>query len=133
MIDFFNPTGDKGAPPGVERRIMGNRRRDFLAVVGELDHQEALRCLLDQHGRSVLASLVPEPANPHDLHAVAVVIDERKVGYLTSDVAKKYGPILSARTTPIMCPAELHGGEWDTPTIRVVLDFSLVYAAARGT
>lgn len=112
---------------------MGSRRRDFLAIVGESDHQEALRSLLDQHGRSVLASLVPEPAKPHDLYTVAVVIDQGKVGYLTSDVAKKYGPILSARTTPMMCPAELHGGEWDTPTIRVVLDFSLVYAAARGT
>jgi hypothetical protein len=134
-ILFWSALGhSKAEPPsGGERRVMGSRRNDAMAIVGALDHQEALRCLLDRGGRSVVAALVPEPTHPQDPDAVAVVIDQTRVGYLAAGVARKYGPILSSQAAPMLCPAQLHGGEWDMPIIRVILDFSPVYAASRST
>src|SRR3972149_3039835 len=123
----------KSAPPTGERRAMRDRRDNDMAIVGGSDYQEALRYLVDQHGRSVLASPGPDPQNPHDPNAVAIVIEEQKVGYLTADVAKRYGPVLGARSAPMRCPVELHGGEWDVPSVHVLLDFSMVYAASRQT
>ena len=131
--DPFYPSGGTGAPPTGERRKAGDRRHDAVPIVGESDHQETLRSLLDHHGRSVVASLVAEPENPQDPNAVAVVIEEGRVGYLNADIAKRYGTVLNERATPFRCPATLHGGDWDSPTIHVVLDFSLVYVAARKT
>ena len=128
--DPYYPSGAKGAPPTGEQRTMRDRRHDAMAIVGGADYQEALRSILGEHGRSVVVSLVPLPENPHDPNAVAVVIEKRTVGYLNTDVAKRYGPVLKACSTPMKCPATLHGGEWDVPTIHVVLDFSLVYAAS---
>lgn len=114
---------------------MGYRRDNAMPIVGAvgaLDRQEALRWLLDRHGRSLVASLAPEPANPDDPSAVAVIVEDRKIGYLPVEVAKRYGPMLSSRLSPMTCAAELHGGEWDMPTISVLLDFSPVYAASHA-
>jgi hypothetical protein len=110
---------------------MSDGRHDEMTIVGEVGYQECLRSLLDDLGRSVVVSLVPEPENAHDANAVAVVITERTVGYLSDGVARRYGEFLRARSTPVRCPAVLEGGRWDVPTIHVVLDFRSVYAASR--
>jgi hypothetical protein len=133
MLDPFYPPNDQGLTSTGERRLMGARRRDSIAIVGESDHQEALRDLLDKHGPSTFASLKPDPGHHEDPHAVAVVIDERMVGYLSPEVAKKYGAVIGVMAPPPKCQADLHGGEWDMPHITVVLDFSEIYAAARRT
>jgi hypothetical protein len=112
---------------------MGYRRRDWVAIVGEADHQDALRRLLAQQGRHVLASIVPGPEHPHDSDAIAVAIDGCIVGYLSPDLARTYGVVLSSRERARTCPATLNGGEWDQPYLTVVLDFSRVYFAARDT
>ena len=133
LIDLFGPAGENRPPPTGERRMMGYRRRDWVAIVGEADHQDVLRRLLDQQGRYMLASLVPEPEHSHDPNAIAVAIDGCTVGSLSPDLARTYGVVLSSTETARACPATLNGGEWDQPYLTVVLDFSRVYTAARDT
>ena len=133
LIDLFGPAGATRPLPTGERRVMGYRRRDWVAIVGEADHQDVLGRLLDQQGRHVVTSLVPEPEGSHVPNAIAVAIDGYTVGYLSQELARTYGVFLSSRETARACPATLNGGEWDQPYLTVVLDFSHVYTAARDT
>ncbi len=50
-----------------------------------------------------MAVLVPEPANPYDVNAIAVQIDGQVVGYLPRATAQEYLPGLKRAMT-------LHGG-----------------------
>jgi hypothetical protein len=67
-----------------------------MEVVGERAHAAALRAIVgDDHRTSGsehhrTATLMPEPDNPHDPQAVAVHIDERRVGYLARNDAARY-------------------------------------------
>jgi len=133
LTELFDSASDNRPPPGSERRAMGYRRRDWVAIVGEAEHQDVLRKLLDQQGRHSLASLVSEPAHSQDPTAIAVAIDGCTVGYLSPELARTYGVVLHSRETARACPASLSGGEWDQPYITVVVDFSRVYLAARNT
>ncbi len=133
LTELFDRGSDTRLPPSSERRAMGYRRRDWVAIVGEADHQDVLRKLLDQQGRHNLASLVPEPADSQDPTAIAVTIDGCTVGYLSPELARTYGMVLNSSETARACPASLNGGEWDQPYIAVVIDFSRVYLAARNT
>ena len=132
LIELFDPPGDNQPPPTGERRVMGSRRRDWVAIVGEADHQDVLRRLLDQQGRHMLASLVSEP-HSEDPTGITVAIDGCTVGYLSPELARTYGTVLNSWETTRTCPASLSGGEWDQPYITVVVDFSRAYLAARGT
>ena len=63
-----------------------------LFVVGESNYQGALRNLAGGHTKEgvkleKLALLVPEPTNAFDSNAVFVMIDDKKVGYLSRDDA----------------------------------------------
>lgn len=74
---------------------------DSLAVVGESHYQDAIwRDIGGQAGVKVqaesIAYLVPEPENPHDRHAVAVLLRSGKAGYLARDDAREIGPGLRA-------------------------------------
>ncbi|MGH3927621.1 MAG: hypothetical protein ACRDTT_32965, partial [Pseudonocardiaceae bacterium] len=93
-----------GAPLS-RRRLSADGR---LAVVGESHYQPALHRAacgvaagsdFDQHP-PVVAVLVPEPENPHDLHAVRVDVvtsaHPETVGYLCRSDARAYQPILLA-------------------------------------
>jgi hypothetical protein len=132
-MDLFGPAGDNRSLPTGERRVMGYRRRDWVAIIGEADHQDVLRRLLDQQGRHMLASLVPEPEPTQGPNAIAVAIDGQTVGYLSPELARTYGGVLSSSETARACPATLNGGEWDQPYLTVLLDFSRVYTAARDS
>jgi hypothetical protein len=110
---------------------MGYRRSDWVAIIGEADHQDVLRRLLDQHGGHLLASLVPETEPAQSPNAIAVAIDGQTVGSLSPELARICGEVISSSETARACPATLNGGEWDQPYITVLLDFSGVYAAAR--
>ena len=131
MLDLFGRAGDNRPLPAGERRVMGYRRRDWVAIIGEADHQDVLRRLLDQQGRHLLASLVPETEPLQGPNAIAVAIDGQTVGYLSPELARTYGGLISSSETGRTCPATLNGGEWDQPYLTVLLDFSRVYAAAR--
>ncbi len=133
LVELFGPAGDNRVPPTGERRAMGYRRRDWVAIIGEADHQDVLRRLLDQQGRHLLASLVSEPEHSQDPTAIAVVIEGSTVGYLSPELVRTYGMVLNSRETACAYPASLSGGEWDQPYITVVIDFARVYLAARDT
>jgi hypothetical protein len=133
MLDLFGRAGDNRPLPDGERRVMGYRRSDWVAIIGEADHQDVLRRLLDQQGRHLLASLVPETEPVQGPNAIAVAIEGQTVGYLSPELARTYGGILGSSETARACPATLNGGEWDQPYLTVLLDFSGVYTAARDS
>ena len=133
LVELFDPPGDNQVPPTGERRAMGYRRRDWVAIIGEADHQDVLRRLLDQQGRHMLASLVSEPEHSQNPTAIAVAIEGCTVGYLSPELVKAYGVVLNSRGTACAYPASLSGGDWDQPYITVVIDFANVYVAARDT
>lgn len=105
-------------------------------IVGESYHMDALRRIVQKaqaEGRAVSnvahgwAVLVPEPENPHDENAVAVTIDEKKVGHLSRDDAEGcQQELLDLRDqlqTLLCVPASLYTGSkgligveihWDT-------------------
>lgn len=133
MLDVFGRAGDNRPLPAGERRVMGYRRRDWVGIIGEADHQDVLRRLLDQQGRHLPASLVPETEPVQGPNAIAVAIDGQTVGYLSPELARTYGGVLGSGETARACPATLNGGEWDQPYLTVLLDFSSVYIAARDS
>ena len=78
-----------------------------------------------------MVRLVPEPNNPFDPNAVAVLTEgNATIGYLSRDVAKGYQKRLLGLPTPITCPAQLRGGN-DGESIDVVLDFENVQTIKR--
>lgn len=89
-----------------------------VPVVGESQYQQALSRIcggksIDGHHRGCLAALVREPHNEYDRHAVAVQIDAQKVGYLSRDDARAYGPLLERLASEGCvgaCDAEIRGG-----------------------
>lgn len=123
--EFGEPLVDDDPPV---KKASGGRRHQFMNVVGESHHQETLQSLRSTHGPLCQALLVPEPENTYDPNAVRVTIEDRHVGYLSREVAKQFGPLLRAQPSPMLLPAQLHGGEIDLPLLGVTLDFSLVYA-----
>ena len=115
-------------PPG---RFVQVPADGFMRVVGESHYQSALarlsrRCVPGVEGRpSFPVALIPEPDNPYDEHAVAVVSDEGRVGYLPKEDARRYGPSLRAVRARgydgISCMGLLNGGEPDRPNFGVTL------------
>jgi hypothetical protein len=100
----------------------------FTAVVGEKIYQDTLRELdsfFDKGERVFIVRLVPEPGNPRDPKAVAVVTRETaKVGYLSPDVAERFHKVLLRQPAPVYCPARLIGRGHDH--VGVVLDINQV-------
>jgi len=92
-----------------------------VRVVGESAYQTALLELAGgkrHYGGAhieTFANLIPEPANPADPHAIAVLIGGRKVGYLSRrDAARHALAVLSAiaRFGEATCAAVIVGG-WE--------------------
>lgn len=92
-------------------------------VVGESSYQDELLALTGGRRtragahRRVTASLEPVDDNPFDDQAVAVVIEERLVGYLPRRVAEVYRPMVDetiGRSGAATCLAEIRGG-WERP------------------
>jgi very-short-patch-repair endonuclease len=67
-----------------------------VQVSGASHHQEALTWLRYYANDRLPAALYPEPDNPHDSNAVAVIIGGRRVGYLTRDYARLWQPVILA-------------------------------------
>jgi hypothetical protein len=105
----------------------------FVQVVGESQYQDTLQQLsalfatIGRAERNLVVKLVPEPDNPYDGNAVAVVTEgDATVGYLSRAVAKSYQKHLMRQPSVVTCPAKLTGGEPGKPSIGVVLDFEEV-------
>ncbi len=103
----------------------------FMRVVGESHCQPALqrmrgRCVPGAEGRpSFSVALVPEPENAHDEHAVAVMSEVGRVGYLPREDARRFGPTLRALSRAGYdggtCRALLNGGTRDKPSFGITL------------
>ena len=102
-----------------------------MSVVGESHYQSALsqmrrRCVPGAEGRpSFPVTLVREPDNPYDEHAVAVMSAVGCVGYLPRENALRYGPTLQALQRDgyagASCRALLNGGKRDRPSFGATL------------
>ncbi len=106
-----------GHQPDRYPRHEGEGTFDF-DVVGESGYQDALSEICggktrEGHNLECVAYLVPEPDNPHDESAIAVYIDNLKVGYLPRVVTKRVAEILAGRI--ISVDAVIVGG-WRRPS-----------------
>jgi hypothetical protein len=121
--------GDIPVRSGRRRRKQPRRVRshDFMGVAGESYRQSALSSLISAGG-PFLATLIPEPTNPHDNNAVKVLVNGRHVGYLKRETASQFGRAIAAERAPVQCPATLHPPQPPNTNIAVTLDFSRVYA-----
>lgn len=90
-------------------------------VVGESFHEAAIRSLFPKqigqdHEVFLTASLIPEPTNKWDRHAVKVVVKGQHVGYLSKEDAPNYQPMLAALVAHGMLPVtkcRIYGSEYD--------------------
>ncbi len=103
----------------------------FIRVVGESHYQSALvtaRALSTKvvDGRpSVPVVLVPEPENPHDANAVAVVAATGRLGYLPRETAARFAMtmdlLLAQGFAGGSCTALINGGQRDKPMLGITL------------
>lgn len=91
-------------------------------VVGEAYRKDGIRTLFPARrlggGADVeeTARLIPEPQNPHDPHAVAVVVRGVLVGYLAREEAANYQPVfidMNRVGLDAVVPCTLHGYEYE--------------------
>lgn len=96
----------------------------WLAVVGESYRQDELRVFLSEHPeRTALVMVRCEPENEHDPKAVVILTatEDARLGYLPRDVARDLNRRLAA-TGAVLCPAKIHGGTADKPSIGLTID-----------
>lgn len=84
-----------------------------IPVVGESHYQSEIGGQYranggTEHDLKVTAVLMPEPSNPHDANAVAVLVGGQTVGYLPRDLAAEYGSSVGPVTG--WCSAKIIGG-----------------------
>lgn len=90
-----------------------------MNAVGESQYQDALQRICGPHSRyghhfDAIATLVREPHNPHDQNAVAVEIQNMKVGYLSREDARRVGGQMDEEgLVRVDCKALIAGG-WRT-------------------
>ena len=79
---------------------------------------------------SLTVTLVAEPDNRYFPHAIAVLANGEKVGYVAPEIARRYFAPLKARTEPATCPARC-ASPWDHEAsgVEMLLDFSALTIA----
>ncbi len=114
LLDLF-----KGTSP--TRRVEG--KMVDLEIVGESAYQEHIRRVSDRaRGGEFEILLRPEPRNPYDRNAVAVLADGKPVGYLPRKMAVVWQPpILAANANGLAVTgvARAFGGHDGAPNLGV--------------
>jgi hypothetical protein len=87
---------------------------ELVRAVGTSHYQDALVALTGRQAdeeirHDVIATLVPEPDNPHDPNAVAVRIEDHFVGYLSRDENRRWLDVLGAAGQTVGCEAMIAG------------------------
>jgi hypothetical protein len=92
-----------------------------IPVVAGLAYVERLQRLPS----TFQVTLVTEPDNRYFRHAIAVLANGEKVGYVAPEIAPHYYDGIHAATTPVTCPAR-RGTIIDHQTsgVELLLDFS---------
>lgn len=71
------------------------------------------------------ATLVAEPGNRYFRHAIGVMVDGEKVGYVAPEVASGIFESVTAATAPITCPARRASiFDHETSGVELLLDFT---------
>jgi hypothetical protein len=92
-----------------------------IPVVAGLAYVERLRPLPP----AFPVTLVTEPDNRYFRHAIAVLANGEKVGYVAPEIAPHYYDGVRTATAPVTCPA--HRGtlsDHQTSGVELLLDFS---------
>jgi hypothetical protein len=87
---------------------------ELLRVVGTSHYQDALLALSGREADEEIrvekvATLTPEPDNPHDPHAIAVHIGAHLVGYLSREENQRWGDVVTGSDKPIGAEAMIAG------------------------
>ncbi len=92
-----------------------------IPVVAGLGYIEAVRRL----PVPFMATLQVDPDNRYFRHAIAVIGNGEKVGYVAPEIARRYFDPLKAVETPVTCPGR-HASHSDHETsgVELLLDFS---------
>jgi hypothetical protein len=92
-----------------------------IPVVGGLAYVERLRRLPS----AFPVTLVTEPGNRYFRHAIAVLENGEKIGYVAPEVAPHYYDGIHAATAPVTCPARRGTiSDHQTSGVELLLDFS---------
>ena len=100
-----------------------------IPVVGGLGYIERVRRLPSPF----TATLVAEPDNRYLPHAIAVLSDREKVGYVAPEIARRYYASLKSALDagPVTCPARrATHSDHETSGVELLLDFSGLALAA---
>jgi hypothetical protein len=96
-------------------------------MVAGLAYIERVRML----SASLTVMLVAEQENRYFPHAIAVLANGEKIGYVAPEVAWRYFEPLKARTEPVTCPARRASrSDHETSGVEMLLDFSALPVAA---
>jgi hypothetical protein len=91
-------------------------------IVGESFHEAAIRSFFPKRiGEGdrelfIMASLIPEPTNPYDKHAVKVVVGGQHAGYLSKEDAPNYQPVIARLIQQGLLPVtkcRIYGSEYE--------------------
>ena len=74
---------------------------------------------------SFSATLVPEPDNRYFRHAITVIANGEKVGYVAPELARSYYDAIAAAAVPVTCPARRAStSDHESSGVELLLDFS---------
>jgi hypothetical protein len=92
-----------------------------IPVVSGIAYIERVRRL----PATFVATLAPEPDNRYMRHAVAVLGNGEKLGYLAPEIGMRYFDSLSAQSEPVTCPARRASSfDHGMSGVELLLDFS---------
>ena len=92
-----------------------------IPVVGGLGYIERVRRLPS----SFTATLSREPDNRYFPHAIAVIANGEKVGYVAPEIARRYYEPLAAAPAPATCPGRKGAySDHETSGVELLLDVS---------
>lgn len=92
-----------------------------IPVVAGVAYQERVRPLPS----SFTATLAAEPGNRYFRHAIAVLANGEKVGYVAPEIAPDYFDQVQASAEPVTCPARRAAPiDHETSGVELLLDFS---------
>jgi hypothetical protein len=92
-----------------------------VPVVGGLGYAEHVRAL----PATFTATLVAEPENRYFRHALAVMVNGGKCGYVAPEIAPDIFESVAAASAPIVCPGRRASKtDHQTSGVELLLDFS---------
>ena len=92
-----------------------------VPVVGALGYIEHVRTL----PASFTATLTVEPDNRYFRHAIAVMANGKKAGYVAPEIAANIYESVQAATQPLTCPARRGSrSDHETSGVELLLDLS---------